>query len=152
MMTIKEQLEADIKTAMLAGDKVLVMTLRGLKSAILNLEVAKGIRETGLPDDQVIELFGKEAKKRQESADMYTQGNSPDKAAAELAEKQVIAGYLPQQLTDEELNAVVDAVAAELGDLTQAMMGQAIGKIKAQVGASVDGGRIAAAVKSRITS
>lgn len=151
-MTIKEQLESDIKAAMLAGDKVLVMTLRGLKSAILNLEVAQGIRETGLPDDEVIALFGKEAKKRQESADMYIQGNSPDKAAAEMAEKQVIARYLPQQLTDEELNAVVDAVANELGELTQSMMGQAIGKVKAQVGASVDGGRIAAAVKARIAS
>lgn len=149
-MTIKEQLEADIKTAMLGGDKVLVTTLRGLKSAILNVEVAKGSRETGLSDPEVIELFGKEAKKRQESADMYKQGASDEKAAAELAEKQVIEQYLPQQLTDEELNVVVDAVVAEMGELTQQQMGQAIGRVKAQVGATVDGGRIAAAVKARI--
>jgi uncharacterized protein len=148
-MSIKEQLTSDLKAAMLSGDKELTTTLRGLKAAILTVEIAKGIRETGLPDAEIIELFGKEAKKRQESAELFGQGGNEEKAAAELAEKKVIEQYLPAQLSDEELNKVVDQVAEELGGLSQPQMGQAIGKIKAIVGASVDGGRIAAAVKAR---
>lgn len=148
-MSIKEQLDADLKAALLGGDKPLAMTLRGLKAAILNVEVAKGVREKGLPDAEIIDLFSKEAKKRQESADMYIQGNRQESADAELLEKRLIEQYLPAQLSDEELNKVVDKVSEELGGLSQQQMGQAIGKIKTIVGASVDGGRIAAAVKAR---
>lgn len=151
-MSIKEQLDADLKAALLGGDKVLATTLRGLKGSILNIEIAKGNRETGgLSDAEIIELFGKEAKKRQESADFYVQGNSQDRADAELAEKQVIEKYLPAQISDEELSQIVDTVASEFGELSNAQMGQIIGKVKAQVGASADGGRIAAAVKIRIS-
>jgi uncharacterized protein YqeY len=149
-MSIKEQLDADLKAALLSGDKALATTLRGLKAAILNVEVAKGIREEGLPDAEIISLFSKEAKKRQESADMYVQGGRQESADAELLEKRVIEQYLPAQLSDEELNKVVDQVAEELGGLSQQQMGQAIGKVKSIVGASVDGGRIAMAVKARI--
>jgi uncharacterized protein len=151
VMSIKEQLEVDLKTAMLSGNKDLTTTLRGLKASILTVEIAKGIRESGLPDTEVIELFGKEAKKRQESAELFTQGGNNEKAAAELAEKKVIEGYLPQQLSDEELQAVVDKVAADMGGITKEVMGQAIGKVRAQVGATADGGRIAAAVKGKIS-
>lgn len=149
-MSIKEQLDIDLKAAMLGGDKVLATTLRGLKAAILNVEVAKGSRDTGLPNNEIINLFSKEAKKRQESADMYIQGGRQESADAELLEKRVIEQYLPTQLSDEELNKIVDQVADELGGLSQQQMGQAIGKVKSLVGASVDGGRIAAAVKARI--
>lgn len=150
-MSIKEQLDADLKTAMLGGDKIMATTLRGLKSAILNVEIAKGNRETGgLNDQEIIELFSKEAKKRQESADLYVQGGNQEKADAELLEKRVIETYLPQQLSDEELQVVVDKVAEQLGGITQAQMGQAIGLVKAQIGAAADGGRIAAAVKGKI--
>ncbi len=86
-MGLKQQIDADLKTAMLAGDKVLVTTLRGLKSVILNVEVAEGSRETGLADDKIISLLQKEAKKRQESADLYLQGGSVERQQAELAEK-----------------------------------------------------------------
>lgn len=151
MMTIKEQLDADLKAALLGGDKVLATTLRGLKGAILNVEIAKGIRETGLSDQEIIELFGKEAKKRQESADLYVTGGNQEKADAELLEKRVIEQYLPAQLSDEDLIRVVDQVVEEMGGISQQQMGQAIGKVKSLVGASADGGRIAAAVKARIS-
>lgn len=151
-MSIKEQLDADLKAALLGGDKVLATTLRGLKGAILNIEIAKGNRATGgLNDAEIIELFSKEAKKRQESADLYVQGNSQERADAELAEKQVIEQYLPAQISDEELSQVVNTIASEFSELTNAQMGQIIGKVKAQVGAGADGGRIAAAVKTRIS-
>ncbi len=149
-MSIKDQLNADLKTAMLGGDKTLSTTLRGLKSVILNVEIAKGNRDTGLTDPEIIDLFGKEAKKRQESADMYIQGGSQEKADAELLEKRVIEQYLPKQISDEELSTIVAEVVTEMGGITQAQMGQAIGQVKARVGATADGGRIAAAVKGMI--
>lgn len=150
-MTIKERLDQDLKKAMLGGDKTMATTIRGLKSAVLYAEVASGNREKGLADQEIIELFGKEAKKRQESADLYIQGGSQEKADAELAEKRIIELYLPQQISDDELSVVVSQVSEEMGGITQQQMGQAIGKVKSLVGATADGSRIAMAVKAAIS-
>ncbi len=150
-MTIKAQLDQDLKTAMLAGDKTLVTTLRGLKSAILYAEVASGERETGIDDTTIIDLFMKEAKKRQESADLFTQGGNVEKATAELAEKAIIGQYLPAQLSDEELNKIVTECMGS-NPVSMADMGRIIGAVKGKVGASVDGSRIAQAVKTRIST
>lgn len=149
-MTIKQRIDQDLKAALLSGNKTLATTLRGLKSVLLYAEVAQGNRETGLADDEVIALFAKEAKKRQESADLYIQGGNSERAEAELAEKAVIEQYLPQQLSDDELFAVVDKVIAEIGTVTPQMMGQVIAKVRDIVGASADGARIASAVKTRM--
>jgi uncharacterized protein len=151
-MTIKDTITADIKSAMLAGDKTLVTTLRGLKSAILDVEVAKGLRETGLNDTAIIELFSKEAKKRQESADMFRQGGNTEKALEEEQEKRVIEQYLPVQMDDEALANVLNEVAAELGAVTQQNMGQVIASMKQRTAGSADGARIAQIVKERIAS
>lgn len=150
-MSIKEQLDVDIKTAMLSGDKVLVTTLRGLKSAILYAEVAAGNRESGgLSDSAIIDLFSKESKKRQESADLYRKGGNLEKATAEEAEKSVIEQYLPAQLTDTELEAVVKRIIAELGVSGPQAMGQVIAKVKAETAGQADGGRIAQIVKGSL--
>ena len=148
-MSLKSQIDNDIKTAMLAGEKSLVTILRGLKSAILNVEVAKGARETGLPDSEVTDILVKEAKKRQESADMYTQGNSADRAAAELAEKAVIEKYLPSQLSEDEVKQIIDDVTAEIGSSVQ-QMGQIIGAVKAKTAGAADGALIAKLVKEKL--
>lgn len=136
---------------MLSGDKTLVTTLRGLKSVILYAEVASGNREQGLDDAAVTELLTKEAKKRQESADLYRQGGNEEKAQAELQEKTVIERYLPEQLDDAELAALVDETILSLGASGAQAMGQVIGAVKAKAGASADGARIAALVKERLT-
>lgn len=149
-MTIKEQIENDIKQAMLAGDKTLTTTLRTVKSAALNLEVANGSREQGLSDAEFIDLLTKEAKRRQESADMYTQGGSPERAEAELAEKAVIEKYLPTQLSDEELNSLVNDVIKELGVSGPQAMGQVIGEVKKRSAGQADGGRIAHLTKEQL--
>lgn len=149
-MTVKEQIDQDLKQAMLAGDKTLVMTLRGLKGAILNVEVADGLRETGLPDDRVIDLLVKEAKKRQESADLYRQGGSEEKASAELREKAVIEKYLPTQLGEDEIIAIIDQVIQDQGANGIQMMGQVIGAVKQKTGASADGAVIARIVKDKL--
>lgn len=149
-MSIKETIDQDLKTAMLAGEKTLTTTLRGLKSAILYAEVAKGERETGLPDIEIIDLFAKEAKKRQESADLYVQGGNQERADAELAEKQVIEKYLPTQLSDEELKTIIDDIVTTTGATGNAAMGTVIGAVKAKVGATAEGAKIARFTKERL--
>jgi uncharacterized protein len=147
---IKQQLEQDLKTALLAGNKDRVTTLRGLKSVILYAEVAQGVRDTGLEDEAILTLFAKEAKKRQESADLYVQGGNQEKADAEIAEKQIIEEYLPKQLTDEELFVIVDQVLAGFESPTPQLMGQIIGQVKQKTEGRADGARIAKAVKERL--
>lgn len=150
-MSTKQQIDADLKTAMLAGDKTLVTTLRGLKAAILNAEVAEGARETGLAEDKVIALLQKEAKRRQESADMYVQGGRPEKAEAEQAELAVIEKYLPARMSDEELLALIDEAISATGASGMQQMGQVIGAVKSKAGAAADGAVIARLVKERLS-
>jgi uncharacterized protein YqeY len=147
---LKQQLEQDLKTALLAGDKDRVITLRGLKSVILYAEVAKGSREEGLSDEDILTLFAKEAKKRQESADLYVKGDRQEKADAELAEKAIIEAYLPKQLSDEELAQIVDEVVGSFESPTPQLMGQIIGKVKQATEGRADGSRIAQLVKERL--
>lgn len=150
-MSLKEKIDQDIKQAMLAGDKTLVTTLRGLKSVILNEEVAKGTRDTGLPDDEVTALLAKEAKKRQESADLYIQGGNQEKASAELEEKKVIETYLPEQLSEADVAKLVDEAIAQTGANSPAQMGQVIGLVKGKVGAAADGALIARLAKEKLS-
>lgn len=149
-MTIKEHIDQDLKTALLGGDKVLATTLRGLKAAILNVEVAKQARDTGLPEDEVISLLQKEAKKRQESADLFAQGGNVEKQQAELMEKEVIARFLPAQLSEEETAQFVEKALQETGATTTQDMGRVIAAVKASTGAAGDGSIIARLVKERL--
>lgn len=150
-MSIKERIDQDLKKAMLAGDKTLVTTLRGLKSVILYAEVAGGNRETGLDDETVTALLQKEAKKRQESADLYIQGGSSDKAKAELDEKKVIEEYLPAQLDEAAVRQLVQSAMSKLGATSMAQMGQVIGAVKQEAGATVDGSLVARIAKELLS-
>jgi uncharacterized protein YqeY len=149
-MRLKQQIDQDLKQAMLAGNKTLVTTLRGLKGAILNVEIIEGSREQGLSDEKITALLAKEAKKRQESADLYVQGGSQERADAELTEKKVIEAYLPAQLSEEDIKKLVDEAVAQTGATTPQQMGQVIGVVKQKAGASADGGVIARLVKERL--
>ncbi len=146
-ITIKDQIDQDIKKAMLAGKKELVTTLRGLKSSILYAEVAGNSRDTGLPEEEVISLLQKEAKKRQESADLYKQGGNLEKADAEAAEKLVIDAYLPQQLSESEISQLVEAEAGKMDNPSMQQMGQLIGAVKQASKGSADGALIAKLVR-----
>jgi len=150
MSTIKQRLQDDVKTAMLAGDSARLECLRGLKSAILYAEVAAGKREEGLSDDEILALLAKEAKKRQESADLYVQGGSQERADKELAEKVVIEAYLPEQMSGDELAQVIDEVISQVKPDSMQQMGQVIGQVKLRVGNSADGSVIARIVKERL--
>lgn len=150
-MGLRQQLDDDIKAAMLAGDTLRLDTLRGLKTAILYADVAAKKRDSGgIADDEVIGLFAKEAKKRQESAELYQQGGSPERAEKELTEKDIIETYLPAQLSEAELGEIIDKAIAESGADGPQAMGKVIGTVKAQVGNSADGSVIARLVKERL--
>lgn len=149
---LKQRLEQDLKEALLSGNRERATILRGLKSVILYAEVEKGIREEGLDDEAITALLAKEAKKRQEGADIYQKAGETERADTELREKAVIEEYLPKQLTDEELSAIVDEVIAGLGASGPQAMGQAIGQVKQKVGSQADGARIAQIVKEKLNS
>ncbi len=147
---LEQQLEQDIKAALLSGDKTRATTLRGIKATLLNVKVATGKRDSGLSDDEVLPVLVKESKKRQESADLYVQGGSKDRAEAELAEKAIIDAYLPAQIGETEIAALVDEAIKQTGAQGLAALGQVIGQVKKQTGASADGAVIARLAKEKL--
>ena len=147
---LKDTINADLKTAMLSGDKTRVETLKMLKSAILYKEVELGVRDSGLTDEQTIDVLTKEAKKRQDAAGMYTQAGNIEKAKAELIEQAVAREYLPAQISDQELEVIIDEIVASSGEVTMKDMGRIIGAVKAKVGSTADGSRVSSIVKQKL--
>jgi uncharacterized protein YqeY len=150
-VSIQEQIESDLKTAMLAGDKTKAMTLRGVKSALLNEAISQNARETGLTDDQIQKILAKESKKRQEAADLYKQVGAQDRASAELAEKTVIDGYLPEQMGEEQVAKIVDEEVAKVDNPSMQNMGQIIGAVRQRSAGQADGSVIARLVKEKLS-
>jgi uncharacterized protein YqeY len=150
--TIKTRLQTDLTASMKARDELTTSTIRMLRAAITNAEVA-GAQAIELTDDQVIAVLQSEAKKRSEAAEIYAQAGREDSAAKERAELAVIERYLPAAMPDEELQAIVTeevAAAAATGADGQRAMGQVIKAVRKRVGPAADGSRIAAMVKSSL--
>lgn len=149
---LEDNLNKDLKTALLAGDKTLATTLRGLKSSLLYAKIASNARDQVMSDDAIIAVLQKEAKKRQESADLYRQGGSLERAEAELQEKAVIEKYLPAQLDENAITKLVDEAIAGLGGKEATQMGAVIGLVKKQAGGAADGAVIARIVRERLSA
>lgn len=149
-MNIKQQINQDLKTAMLSGDKGRAMTLRGLKSVILDAEIAQGVRDTGLNDKDATAVLKKEAKKRQESADLYEQAQDNERMQKELSEKEVIDAYLPEELSEEAINTLIDGAIEAQGAVTPQTMGKIIGHVQQASNGAADGAKVAALVKGRL--
>jgi uncharacterized protein YqeY len=148
-MSLKQQLHDDLTTALKARDEVRMSTLRMALSAITNEEVAgKAARE--LTDDDVITVLNREAKKRREAAEAFDQGGRAELAQRERAEGEVLAEYLPAQLSDEELVALVTAAIAESGADSPKAIGQVMKVLNPQVAGRADGGRVAAEVRRQL--
>jgi len=150
-MALKEQIQNDMKAALLGGNRFEGDVLRGLKAAILNEEVATGKRDTGLPDAEIEKVIAREVKKRQESATLYEQNDRSESAEQERDEAAVLARYLPEQLSEAEVRAVVAVKIAELGATDMKAMGQVIGAVKAATGNTADGALVAGIVKEELT-
>jgi uncharacterized protein YqeY len=144
------EIEKDLKVAMLAGDRTAVETLRGLKNALQYEAVGAGSKDRSLSDEQIQKVLAREAKKRQEAADLYKQGGSQQRANAELAEKKIIEKYLPEQLSEEEIARAVDEELTGVATPTPADMGKIIGAVRGKLGAAADGATIARLVKERL--
>ncbi len=149
-MALKQRITDDLKAALLGGNRFAGETLRGLKAAILNEEVAKGLREAGLDDAEIEKIVAKEVKKRNEAAALYDQNMRQDSAADERREAEILSVYLPKQLSEAELKTVVDAKVAELGATDAKMMGQVIAAVKQDVGNTADGATVAKLVKQAL--
>jgi uncharacterized protein YqeY len=147
---LKTRLAADLKNAMLARDAFLSDTLKGLKAAILNEEIAKNKRDEGLGDTEVEAIFARELKKRNEAAELYDKGGNSEMAEKERQEKSIIERYLPEQLSEGELQESVKEAIASTNASSMQDMGKVVGSVKAKVGNSADGSLIAKLVKDAL--
>jgi len=147
---LEKRIEQDLKTALLAGDRLRIDTLRSIKSALLYFKVEKGKRDSGLSVEEEIAVLARESKKRTESADLYIQGGNQEKAATELAEKKIVDQYLPEQLSEDELLKIIVATIKELNVHDQSAMGKVIATVKQKTGGAANGGLIARLVKENL--
>lgn len=150
MGQLVERINADLKTAMLARDAFQTETLRGLKAAILNEEVATGKRDTGLTDEEVEKLIAREAKKRDEAANLFEQGGNQTSADKERAEKKLLSEYLPEQLSEDDIKKLVDEAVTDIQPEGMKDMGRVIGAVKAKAGNAADGALVAKLVKEKL--
>jgi uncharacterized protein YqeY len=147
---LKERLRADLNDAMRARDQVRMRTIRMALTSITNEEVA-GDTARDLTDDEVLRVLIREAKKRREAAEAFGAAGRTEQAAAERAEGEVLAGYLPAQLGDEELAGLVAAAIAQTGAAGPSGIGQVMKVVTPQVTGRADGARVAAEVKRQLT-
>ncbi|WP_329292781.1 GatB/YqeY domain-containing protein [Streptomyces pseudovenezuelae] len=152
MTTLKSKLQEDLNAAIKGRDELRSSTLRMTLAAITNEEVA-GKEKRELSDAEVLKVITKEAKKRREAADAFAQGGRAESAEREKAEGLVLAEYLPQQLSDEELNDIVAQAVEEAkaaGAEGPRAMGAVMKIVNPKVAGLAEGGRVAAAVKKRL--
>ena len=150
MAALKDRLRGDLTEAMKARDEVRTRTLRMALTSITREEVA-GQSARELTDDEVIGVLTREAKRRREAAEAFAAAGRDEQAAAERAEGVILDGYLPAQLSDEELAAMVAAVIDETGASGMAAMGQVMRALTPRVAGRADGARVAAEVRRRLS-
>jgi hypothetical protein len=148
---LKERLRADLSTAIRARDQVRMRTIRMALTSITNEEVA-GASARDLTDEEVVRVLTREARKRREAAEAFSAAGRSEQAAAERAEGEVLAGYLPAQLSDDELAALIDAAIAETGASGLPGLGQVMKTVTPRVAGRADGARVAAEVRRRLSS
>lgn len=148
MTELKERLRADLTDAMRSRDQVRLRTLRMALASISNEEVSGTAHE--LSDEEVVKILTREAKKRREAADAFEAAGRTDQAAAERAEGDVLADYLPAQLSDDEIAGLVRAAIAETGASGMSAMGKVMKAVTPQIAGRADGSRVAAEVRRQL--
>jgi uncharacterized protein len=150
-MGLKESLQNDLTTAIRGRDELTAATLRMALTAITTEEVA-GKQARTLSDGEVLTVLGREAKKRRESATAFDDAGRRELADRERAEGEVLARYLPEQLTDDEIASLVLDVITELGAAGPQAMGQVMKAVQPRVAGRAEGGRVAAEVKRQLAT
>jgi uncharacterized protein YqeY len=148
-MGLKEQLHDDLTAAMKSRDELRAATLRMALTAITTEEVA-GKKARQLSDDEVVTVLTREAKKRREAAEAFDGAGRSELAARERAEGEVLATYLPAQLSDDELTSLVSAAIAETGAAGPQAMGQVMKALQPRIAGRAEGGRVAAEVRRQL--
>jgi uncharacterized protein YqeY len=150
MPELKARLKADLNTSMKARDELTTATLRMALTAV-TVEEVSGKQARELSDDEVLAVLTREAKKRREAAEAFTDAGRTALAERELAEGQVLATYLPQQLDDDELSALVRAAIAEAGASEPRQMGAVMKLVQPQVAGRADGKRVSDEVRRQLS-
>ena len=151
-MSLKERIGDDIKTAMKAKDKIRLETVRGIKKAILEKEVAlrpKG--QDSLTEEQEIEILAQLAKQRRDSIEQFSNAGRNDLADKEQQELAILETYLPEQIDDTELESIVDEIITSTGASTPKDLGKVMGVAMKQLKGKADGKKIQAIVKSKLS-
>ncbi len=149
-MSLKEQIDADIKTAMLARQKDDLLVLRSIKSMLLLASTEKGAKEE-VSGEQEMKILVKAAKQRKESADIFKSNSRDDLAAKELMELEVINRYLPKQMSDEDVKAEIVKIVAQTGAESMRDMGKVMGMANKALAGKADGKLISTIVKSLLS-
>jgi uncharacterized protein YqeY len=150
-MSLKDRISEEIKIAMKAKDKIRLETVRSIKKVLLEKEVS--LRPQGqesLTEDQEIEVLAQLAKQRRDSIEQYRQAGRNDLAETEAQELAIIEEYLPGQLSDEEVGAVVDEIIASVGATSVKDMGKVMGQVMQQLKGRAQGQKIQAMVKAKL--
>ncbi|BAZ44397.1 putative GatB/Yqey [Chondrocystis sp. NIES-4102] len=150
-MDLKERIGEDIKTAMKAKDKIRLQTVRSIKKAILEKEVE--VRPQGqdsLTPEQEIDLLSQQAKQRRDSIEQFKNAGRDDLAEKETQELAIIETYLPEQVSDSELEAIIDELIASVGATSAKDLGKVMGPAMKQLKGKADGKKIQALVKSKL--
>jgi hypothetical protein len=150
MGTLKDRLNDDLRTAMKGRDELTTSTLRLALAAVRTAEVA-GKQARELSDDEVLSVLTKESKKRREASTAFADAGRPEQAAKEQAEGEVIDRYLPTQLSDAEVSALVTTALTDGGFTAKAQMGPAMKAAQAAVAGRAEGGRVAAEVRRQLS-
>jgi len=146
---LKDRIADDMRAAMKERDQVRVSTLRMLMAAVKNAEV-QGAQARELSDAEVLDVVGREAKRRKEAIEAYSGAGRTDLVDKETAELGVLQGYLPEALSDEELARLVDEVIAETGASTPRQMGDVMKVLMPKVRGRADGAAVSAMVKQKL--
>jgi uncharacterized protein YqeY len=149
MTTLKDRITDDMKTAMRAGDKERLGTIRMLQAAIKQREVDERIT---LDDAQVLAVIEKMVKQRKESIAQFEQGGRADLAAKEKAEIELLQAYLPAQLSDAEVDALIKGAIASTGAASIKDMGKVMAAVKAQAAGRADMGAVSARIKAALNA
>ena len=150
-MSIKAQLKLDLTEAIRSRNEIVSGTIRMVLTAITNEEVA-GKEARQLSEDEVIAVLSREAKKRREAAEAFADAGRADMATLEKAEGEVIAKYLPAQLTEADIAAMIAEAIAATGAAGPADMGKVMGAIKAKIAGKADGSVVSSLVKAALNN
>ena len=145
---IKDNLSQQIKKAMKAGDQVRLSTLKMLSAALTNAEIAKKREE--LSPEEELQVVKSEAKKRKDAIEAYQQAGNQERANKEAAELKVLQEFLPAEISDNQLEKIIDSVVGQMGQVTMADMGKVMGAVMQKVSGRADGNKVNQLVRQRL--